>query len=68
MPTTITPRTKPVSTAITGRVKPSNADSALLQENSFYLLLESGFKILIARYFTNREKPISTTITPRTKP
>lgn len=68
MPTTWTPTTKPAAPTWTPAAKPATAwrssDSYLLKEDAFYLLLETGGKIIIN---VQRSKP-DTTWTPISKP
>jgi hypothetical protein len=64
--TTFTNRTKP-STTFTDRTAPTGS-SFLLKEDTDYILLESGYKIiLIDRSFIGRTA-VSTTFTDRTSP
>ncbi len=55
--------------AYTNDIKPAGADSFLLKEDTFYLLLETGNKIVIATAngFTYDTKP-STSFTNDIKP
>ena len=52
--------TLPSASSFTNDTKPSDIDSFLLKEDSFYLLLETGDKIILVRGldYTNDTKPV----------